>query len=340
MVLLTITPSILEGLKLVQSSTTALAADSAEADETQETKTNETRDETTADPKAKGDTNDDKSIPLSPLPSESDLGTPIVGGPISHSQVIELWKSLKEKQQQGEASTQSKGSENSIRNDTTSSLEALLIGAKVYVPPPPPKKEPSPEYKALMARLRRDEEARAYERMVNPDPYTNMATARLTSSFAQVNRPVSAADIGDDEVTFNDVNRQVMLIFNFLVTMLGVAYALWVLARWWPTPARLFLAMGGSIAVGIAEYGLYAGYVWHLSEAAKKEKTAAPKEVREVVKTWVVEREEQTSATAEAAAEAEAAAVVESKEAVAIPDSTGATGVDGTQARRRKKEAA
>ena len=183
-----------------------------------------------------------------------------------------------------------------------------------------------------MARLRRDEEARAYDRMINPDPYTNMATARLTSSFAQVNRPVSAADIGDDDVTFSDVNRQVMLIFNFLVTMLGVAYALWVLARWWPTPSRLFLAMGGSIAVGIAEYGLYAGYVWHLSEAAKKEKTAAPDEVREVVKTWVVEREEQTAGAADAAAE--------SKEAVAIPGSTGATGIDVTQARRRKREAA
>lgn len=187
-----------------------------------------------------------------------------------------------------------------------------------------------------MARLRRDEEARVYERMVNPDLYTNMTTAPLTSSFAQVNRPVTKADMGDDEVTFSDVNRQVMLIFNFLLTMLGVAYALWVLARWWPTPARLFLAMGGSFAVGIAEYGLYAGYVWHLSEAAKKEKAAAPPEVREVVKTWVVEREKRKETEETGETSAKTTTKADSREAVPILDSTGASGIDRTQARRRK----
>lgn len=132
-----------------------------------------------------------------------------------------------------------------------------------------------------MARLRREEEARAYERMINPPDAYDL------SSFAQISRPVHSADSGDDGVTMSDVNRQVMLIFNFVVTMGGVAYALWMLARWWPTPSRLFLAMAGCITTGIIEYGLYAGYVWHLSEAAKRD-AKPPKEIREVVNTWTI----------------------------------------------------
>lgn len=184
-----------------------------------------------------------------------------------------------------------------------------------------------------MARLRRDEEARAYERMVNPpDAYD-------TSKFAQVHRPTYAADTGDDDVTFNDINRQVMLIFNFVLTMAGVAYALWMLARWWPTPSRLFLAMGGSIATGIVEYGLYAGYVWHLSDAARREKNET-KEVRQVVNTWAVGPGGKDSADVEQEKEkllAEKKNTAGSSD-VLISDGNGASGIDSTQARRRKKE--
>lgn len=142
-----------------------------------------------------------------------------------------------------------------------------------------------------MARLRREEEQRTYERMINPAPpaetfsrrYPNASTAR---AYAEVNRPHQAADVGDDDVTYNDVHRQVMLIVNFMASILGVAGALWVLGRWWSTPARLFLAMGGSIAVGIAEVVLYSGYIWHLGEAKKKESKV--RELKEVVQSWVV----------------------------------------------------
>jgi len=144
-----------------------------------------------------------------------------------------------------------------------------------------------------MARLRREEEARAYERMLNPStPLETFsqrfprAAASMSSAFAEANRPTRAADMGDDDVTFTDVHRQLMLILNFIVSIVGVAGTLWVLARWWSTPARLLLAMGGAIVVGIAEVAVYSGYVWHLSEAKKKEKTF--KEVKEVVQTWVV----------------------------------------------------
>lgn len=58
------------------------------------------------------------------IDGEPNLDTPAVGDPISHGQIIDLWKSLR-----------SDG-----HRDYT--LENLLRGARVYVPPPPPKAEP------------------------------------------------------------------------------------------------------------------------------------------------------------------------------------------------------
>ncbi|KJR82823.1 uncharacterized protein SPSK_04459 [Sporothrix schenckii 1099-18] len=288
MVLLTMTPSIVEGLK-------RLGANANSADSAQGTFLVEE--------------------------GEPDLSSPAVAKPISHAQILRLAAALDALHAPEPATT-------------VTTLETLLVGARVHVPPPPPKPEPSAEYKALMARLRRDEQARAYERMVNPpDAYD-------TSTFAQVHRPVYAADTGDDGVTLSDVNRQVMLIFNFVLTMAGVAYALWMLARWWPTPSRLFLAMGGSMATGLVEYGLYAGYVWHLADAARREKNA-PKEVREVVNTWAVgpggkdntdspQTEKETTRTHDTT----------SHQDVLLPGSKGATGIDSKQARRRKQDTA
>ncbi|KAF3763181.1 hypothetical protein M406DRAFT_64312 [Cryphonectria parasitica EP155] len=208
------------------------------------------------------------------------LDEPAAGKPISHGQIVELWKDLRD------------------ADGLRFSLELLLRGSRVYNPPPPPKPEQTPEYKALMARLRREEEERKYQRMVN-NPYTGMPsfnpnpsyTSSLAQSFAEVNRPLNKADEGDDDVTFNEVHRQVVLVINFLVTIFGCAATLWVLGRWWSTPARLFLTLGGSIVVAIAEVGVYYGYIWHLGEAKKKE--GKVKEVKEVLETWVVGKEEE-----------------------------------------------
>lgn len=142
-----------------------------------------------------------------------------------------------------------------------------------------------------MARLRREEEARAYERMMNPPaPLStfNHLAPHSSRSFTEANRPMTEADLGDTEVEYNDIHRQLMLILNFVLSIAGVAGTLWVLARWWSTPARLFLTMGGSIVVGIAEVVVYQAYVWKMGEAKKGQ--GKVKEVREVVKTWVVEK--------------------------------------------------
>lgn len=221
---------------------------------------------------------------------EPSLAEPAVGKPISHGQIVELWKS--------------KASDHS--------LEQLLRGSQVYVPPPTPKKEPvgnhqvtpttanaytlqTPEYKALMARLRREEEERSYNRMINPPQAESFfqryphASAR---AFAMVNQPTSKADEGDDDVTYEDIHRQLLLIVNFLVSIFGVAGTLWVAARWWNTPARLFLTMGGALVVAIAEVAVYSIFVWKMGDA--KGKQDGVKEVKKVVGTWATgEKEEE-----------------------------------------------
>jgi hypothetical protein len=245
MVLLTMTPSIVEGLKQLPQ---ALDTNSSDTE----------------------------------VQSQSPLDEPATGKPISHGQVIELWKALK----LSEAAS------------SRISLEELLRGSQVYVPPPPPKPEPTPEYKALMARLRREEETRSYERMVNPPTFGTRETFNQrfpyssAQAFASVNQPISKEDMGDDDVTYNDVNRQVMLIINFVVSILGVAGTLWVAAKWWSVPARLFLTMGGSAVVAVAEVSVYSIYVWKMGDAKKRQE--ASREVKEVVETWVVGKDKDT----------------------------------------------
>ncbi|KAF7562073.1 hypothetical protein G7046_g2062 [Stylonectria norvegica] len=211
---------------------------------------------------------------------DSSLNDPEIGNPISHGQIVDLWRKLK------------------TREGSVYSLEKLLRGAHIYNPPPQPKPEPSDKYKALMARLRRDEEARAYGRLVNPELRQESFHDRFpsaTHAYAEVNRPSNAADIGDDEISFNEVHRQVTLIINFLVSIAGVAGTLWIAARWWSVSARLFLTLGGSILVAVAEVVVYSAYMWRMEDARGKQ--AAVKEVKEVVETWVVGDENEEGET-------------------------------------------
>ncbi|KAM0327006.1 hypothetical protein ACHAQA_006127 [Verticillium albo-atrum] len=249
MVRLRMTCSIVEGLTKLQQHDVAEATSDEQSTEAQQT-------------------------PTDAQEAEPSLQNPQPGNPITHAQVLHLWKELKE------------GSHGKF------TLQGLLRGSQVYIPPPTPKPEPSPEFKALMARLRRDEEQRSYERMLKQPSRmqafseqfpTAMSTAQ---GFAEVNRPTNKSDEGDDEVTLEDVHRQVMLIFNFMVSILGVAGTIWVVARWWSTPARLFVTMGGALVVGIAEVAVYSGYIWRMGEAKKQQEKV--KEVREVVQSWTV----------------------------------------------------
>ncbi|KAI1475882.1 endoplasmic reticulum-based factor for assembly of V-ATPase-domain-containing protein [Daldinia eschscholtzii] len=223
----------------------------------------ETDDDTPSDEESKHSTTEN---------DEPSLKDPSVGKPISHGQIVDIWKRLKH----------DKGS--AIR------LEKLLRGATVYIPPAPPKPEPTEEYKALMARLRREEEERSYERMLKKAPPRESFAQRFPSdptaqSFAEVNRPIRDSDIGGD-IEHGDIQKQITLVINFLVSIFGCGAALWLAARWWSVPARLFLSLGGSIVVAIAEVAVYSAYTWRMAEGEKNQKKM--KEVKQIVQTWVV----------------------------------------------------
>lgn len=138
-----------------------------------------------------------------------------------------------------------------------------------------------------MARLRREEEAKSYERMINPPlPMQTFQQRFPGSANANLFEP-SQADIGeDDEVTYADINRQLALIINIAVSIVACSAAIWMAARHWNTPARLGVSMGGSGIIGVAEIVVYAGYLRRVKEA--KERSKKEVEIKEVVKTWII----------------------------------------------------
>jgi hypothetical protein len=237
------------------------------------------------------------------LTVEPSLSSPKIGKPISHGQVIGISKRLR---------VHSSSSDIHTSNDLQLySLGKLLQGSQVYTSPPEPKKEPvsSPpshstlllmfssqtsEYKALMAHLRAEEEARQYERMLSPAPPVESFSQRFpSSSYANLfpsshERLSNTADntADDEEITYADVNRQMALIANVLISIICCSVAIWMAASRWSTPKRLGLSMGGSGLVGIAEVAVYAGYLSRLQSAKEKERTRP--EVKTVLKTWEV----------------------------------------------------
>ncbi|MCJ1436433.1 hypothetical protein MMC27_005812 [Xylographa pallens] len=211
------------------------------------------------------------------------LKAPAIGQPISHTQVLAISKCLK-----NAGVGKRKEDSLSLSDSTRYHLDQLLRGSTVYVEPPKPKAEPSSEYKALMSRLRKEEEARQYERMINPPPEVETFSQRFphsptTQLFAG---GVKISSIEDEEMTYADINRQMALIINILISIIACSAAIWMVASHWSTPKRLGLSMGGSGMVGVAEIVVYAGYIRRLKEAKEKSKKAV--EVKEIVKTWVI----------------------------------------------------
>ena len=138
-----------------------------------------------------------------------------------------------------------------------------------------------------MARLRREEEDRAYERMINPPLPTETFSQRFPNSPHAALFPAAQADLGeDDEFSYADINRQMALIINILISIVACSVAIWLAARHWSTPTRLGLSMGGSGVIGIAEVVVYAGYLRRIKEAREKGKRDV--EIKEIIKTFVI----------------------------------------------------
>ncbi|KAH8148386.1 uncharacterized protein LAJ45_07488 [Morchella importuna] len=151
-------------------------------------------------------------------------------------------------------------------NVDTYRFSALLKGCSVYTLPKPPKPVPTPEYTALMGRLRAEEEARAY--------------AALTR------QPHTSADDEDGEYTINDLKSHLSIIANILLSVVATSVAVWMVANSWDVPERLALAMTCSLVVAIAEVVVFGGYVRRIEESRSEEKKRC--EVKEVVKSWEI----------------------------------------------------
>lgn len=148
-----------------------------------------------------------------------------------------------------------------------------------------------------MARLRREEEERSYERMLKAPPSREtfaqrfpMAPMTMADSFAEANKPTSKADLGPDEISHGEIQKQVTLIINFLISIVGCAAAFWITAQWWSTTARLFVTLFGTIVVALCEVAVYSAYSWRMEEGEKKQRNM--KEVKHIVQTWIIGEDE------------------------------------------------
>ena len=213
---------------------------------------------------------------------EPDLAHPAVGQPISHAQLIDISRYLKEHRNLVETT-----------HISAYRLSDLLKGCNIYIPPPPPQPSQSDSYKELMARLRKEEEARSYERMLQPTPVPEtfaqrFPTAGANQGFLFPPLPPKQEDAeAADEMTYADINRQLALVANVLISIVACAICVWKAAWHWDVPARLALAMTSSIVVAVAEVAIYAGYIGRVSEAKSKERKKV--ERKTVQESWVVE---------------------------------------------------
>lgn len=151
----------------------------------------------------------------------------------------------------------------------------------------------SSEYKRLMQRLRVEEEQRQYERMINPPAQPETFGQRFpmaTSSFGAIG---SSTTDEVDEVTYADVNRQMVLIINVLVSIICTSVAVWMAARRWNVPQRMGLAFFSSTLVAVAEVAIYMGYIRRIQESKATERKQIEK--KEILDTWVIDAKPSSS---------------------------------------------
>ncbi|KZM25401.1 uncharacterized protein EKO05_0000541 [Ascochyta rabiei] len=217
-------------------------------------------------------------------PGDPTLASPVPGNPISHRQLLALSKLSHQLPCDTDRAEQGRRA--------PTALDALVRNTAVYVAPPPPRKQQTPAYLALMARLRAQEEARAYQRMLHPPPTRETFSQRFPASRAHLPDPFSiGVDEVDevDDVSYEEVHRQIILIINVLVSVVCVAVFVWVAARRWSVGKRLGLSMVSALAVAVAEVVVYSGYVRKVQEAKLAEKKKP--EIKEMVASWVLHRD-------------------------------------------------
>ena len=140
-----------------------------------------------------------------------------------------------------------------------------------------------------MARLRAEAEETQYNHMLTHASASTLHSLSQTAASQQgyLYPPLPSQTKEEDDMTYADINRQMALIANVLISILACSIGVWKAAWHWDVPSRLALSMATSILVAAAEVAIYAGYIGRLSEAREKER--AKVEVRRVGERWVIE---------------------------------------------------
>lgn len=148
------------------------------------------------------------------------------------------------------------------RLTTENTLNTLLHGTQVYQPPAPSKPPPTPEYVALMTRLRREQEQREYAALVS-----KQGSGLIAGSGAE------DEDQGSDDLSPS-------LVFNILLSIVMCAMTMFYLTRWWHNDGvRVLMSLGTALIVGGAEVTVYAAYLRKVKESKDKERKKREKKI-------------------------------------------------------------
>lgn len=185
------------------------------------------------------------SLPPSELRDHGPFPTE-TGAPIAHSSLISLSRCVP---------------------DCT--LNDLLRGTQLYRKPRSPKPPPSPEYVALMARLRAEQEQREYKALLD-----RQAFEERKALYGQ-----------DFEEQKDDISPS--LVLNILLSVVMCAGVAFHLTRWWTNDGvRVLVSLGTGIVVGVAEVTVYAAYLRKVEESRRRERKL--KEKKEIIGEYTI----------------------------------------------------
>ena len=190
------------------------------------------------------------TIPSASLSSISSPDLPDTpGAPISHTTLLTIFRLA-----------------NALPNASShaTSLNSLLHGARPYVPPPQPKPAKSPQYVALMARLKAEQDQRQYRTLVSRQ----------------------IIDDTTDQLTGEKDDISPSLVVNILLSIVMCTVAIFIMTRYWRNDGiRVLVSLGAGLVVGVAEVGMYSIYLRKVRMGKEKERKLKEKK-------FIIEREE------------------------------------------------
>lgn len=159
----------------------------------------------------------------------------------------------------------------------TKSLLDLVKMTTLHLPKPPTQTVPkSPEYLALMAKLRREAQEKEYIGLTKP---------KLEHKTLYDDTLDDIDDIKTISQMQKELKSNLTTIVNILISVASVVYAIWYWTNTsWPLTLgqRVLLCVFFGILVLVAEVVVYMGYLNKIEEAKIRERTTV--EIKKVIK--------------------------------------------------------